>query len=86
MTYVPVSHLKGLVRSSKKMMRQIIPDVVRESITEYEKSQDNLIRSIDVLYSGGLMSKAKYKAALFFLHSNPRKEVIKEEKQEYLLE
>ena len=73
MTYAPVSHLKGLVRSSKKMMRQIIPDVVRESITEYEKSQDNLIRSIDVLYSGGLMSKAKYKAARLASSFKPKK-------------
>ena len=73
MTYAPVSHLKGLVRSSKKMMRQIIPDVVRESITKYEKSQDNLIRSIDVLYSGGLMSKAKYKAARLASSFKPKK-------------
>ena len=73
MTYAPVSHLKGLVRPSKKMMRQVIPDVVRESITEYEKIQHKLIRSIDVFYSGGLMSKAKYKAARLASSFKPKK-------------
>ena len=40
MTYAPVSHLKELVRSSKKMKGKIIPDVVRESVTEYESVEN----------------------------------------------
>ena len=47
--------------------------MLSDSVTECEKSQDKLIRSTDVLYSGGLMSKAKYKAARLVSSFKPKK-------------
>ena len=47
------------VKTSPKMTKPI-PDIVNKTIREYEKNEANMIRSVSVLYSGGLMSKLKY--------------------------
>lgn len=39
---------------------RIIPDIVKKKVKEYENSKENEIRSIRVLYEGGIMSKKKY--------------------------
>ena len=41
---------------SKKVMNNVLPKVVKESIPTFENSFDNKIRSLRVLYSKGLLS------------------------------
>lgn len=40
----------------------MLPTVVKKEVTKFEVSTENLLRSIKVLYIGGLSSKEKYKA------------------------
>ena len=72
MTYTPASYLTPMVRSSKKMMKQVIPMVNLNTVRDYQASEANKIRSINVLYSGGLMSKEKYKATRLALAFKPK--------------
>ena len=62
MTYTPAAYLTLMVRSSKKMMKQVILIVNLNTVRDYQASEANKIQSINVLYSGGLVSKEKYKA------------------------
>lgn len=41
-------------------MHGIIPNIVKAKIKEYEKSKENRVKSMRVLYEGGLISKSKY--------------------------
>lgn len=42
-------------------MKEVIPRVIKPEIIEYEASEGNMTRSIAVYYSGGVMSKKKYR-------------------------
>lgn len=54
--------LKEYLDNSNKATKKVIGSVVKKNVTEFEASQENLTRSVKVLYSGGLLSKRKYKA------------------------
>ena len=41
-------------------MQEIIPGVVKGKIKTYEQSKENQVRTLRVLYEGGLISKRKY--------------------------
>ena len=41
-------------------MEKIIPSIVKGKFKEFEKSQSNRVRSLRVLYEGGLIGKRKY--------------------------
>lgn len=41
-------------------MNKVVPNIVKKKVLESEKSESNRIRSVRVLYEGGLMSKRKY--------------------------
>ena len=43
-------------------MNKVVPNIVKKKVLESEKSESNRIRSVRVLYEGGLMSKRKYNA------------------------
>lgn len=43
-------------------MNNVVPDIVKKKVLKSEKSESNRIRSVRVLYEGGLMSKRKYNA------------------------
>lgn len=58
---------------SKKVMKKVLPRVVKESIPTFENSFDNKIRSLRVFYSKGLLSKEKYKSIRLNLSMNTRK-------------
>ena len=73
MTYTPAAYLRPMVLTSKKMMKQVIPFITHKAIKDYEASLENKIRSINVMYSGGLMSKGKYKAVCLSLAFKPKK-------------
>ena len=45
------------------MTNVVVLRIANERLTAYEKSDANYLRSINVLYSGELMSKDKYKSA-----------------------
>ena len=51
-------------------MTKAIPDIVNKTIREYEKHEANMIRSVLILYSGGLMSKLKYQRTRSIISSN----------------
>ena len=40
----------------------MLPTVFKKEVKKFEASTENLLRSITVLYSGGLLSKEKYMA------------------------
>ncbi|XP_028403961.1 uncharacterized protein LOC114526558 [Dendronephthya gigantea] len=57
-------HLQSFFDTSRKIQDKVIPAITKAQVKEYEKSQDNLCRSLKVLYEDGLMSKKKYKSLL----------------------
>ncbi len=64
-TIVNESTPQRLIRyfgNSEKIKKKVISPVVKKAVPSFEKSQENVARSVKVLYSGGLLSKEKYKA------------------------
>ena len=51
----------NFVKKSPKFA-EVIPKVVKDQIEIFEKSDTNFIRSVHVLYRGGIASKQKYTA------------------------
>lgn len=49
-----------MARSSR--VKKIIPKIQNKDIASFEKTEDNLVRSVSVYYSGGVMGKRKYRA------------------------
>ena len=47
---------------SQKIKKKVLPKVYKENLTKYEASDENILRSIAVYYSGGVMGKRKYRA------------------------
>lgn len=54
--------LASYISHSAKAKKKVLPVVVKKEINQFEESKDNLKRSIKALYSGGLLSKQKYKS------------------------
>ena len=52
--------MKAHMEKSPKVMTQIIPSLVNKAVAKYEHSQTNLVRSVGVLYEGGISSKKQY--------------------------
>ena len=48
------------ISNSKRCMNSIIPDIMQCKVKDYAASQANKIRSMRVLYEGGLVGKRKY--------------------------
>ena len=48
------------ISNSKKCMDSVVPGILNSKVKEYEKSQENKIRSMRVLYESGLLGKRKY--------------------------
>lgn len=62
-TLVSVSskeELTNYVEKSTRCMEEIVPPIVKKNVKCYEKSMKNKVRSMRVLYQGGLISKRKY--------------------------
>lgn len=47
---------------SDKVTHRVIPKIYKKSLKVYENSDENMLRSIAVYYSGGVMGKRKYRA------------------------
>lgn len=56
----PKQCMKEYISKSKTCTDSIIPQLVKTNIHEYENSLRNKVRSMRVLYEGGLISKKKY--------------------------
>ncbi|KAJ7380572.1 hypothetical protein OS493_009039 [Desmophyllum pertusum] len=54
------SVMKTYLSHSQVCLNGVIPSIVNGKIEEYESSKANQIRSMRVLYEGGLISKRKY--------------------------
>lgn len=52
--------MANYITKSNQCMHDIIPNIVKAKIKQYEKSKENQVRSMRVLYEGGLISKRKY--------------------------
>ena len=42
---------------SKKVTKKVIPKLYKKELTPFEKSDTNMLRSVAVYYSGGVMGK-----------------------------
>ena len=47
---------------SKKITEKVIPKLYKKELSAFEKSDTNMLRSVAVYYSGGVMGKRKYRA------------------------
>jgi hypothetical protein len=61
-TSVPSKDITELCKKSSIFGKNVIPTIVKSAVTSFEKSPKNLIRSVSVLYRGGMLSKRKYSA------------------------
>ena len=52
--------MANYIRNSNICMKEITPGIVKGKIKGYEQSKGNKVRSLHVLYEGGLISKRKY--------------------------
>lgn len=53
--------LVNVFSKNAKTVKRVIPKILQKGINDYEKSNDNMTRSIAVYYSGGIMGKRKYR-------------------------
>lgn len=56
----PLSVLSDAMIKCAKFTKKVIPKIVKQKINIFEKSQTNFIRSVNILYRGGIASKQKY--------------------------
>ncbi|CAH3148835.1 unnamed protein product [Porites lobata] len=52
--------METYITNSAVCMNDIIPKIVKRRVQEYEKSEQNQLRSMRVLYEGGMVSRRKY--------------------------
>ena len=53
--------LVKVLSTNDKIVTKVIPKIFKKGVNDYEKSNDNMIRSMAVYYSGGVMGKRKYR-------------------------
>ena len=52
--------VKQYLLNSSKVMKKVLPTIVNTAVKRYELGQSNLVRSVAVLYEGGISSKSQY--------------------------
>ena len=55
-----VDELREMCLVSPVLLERVIPNIVNENVKKFESSDLNFIRSVNILYEDGLVSKAKY--------------------------
>ena len=55
-----VKEMHNFLQKSPKIMKMVIPTIVNSSVKKYEMSQNNIVRSVGLLYEGGISSKKQY--------------------------
>ena len=53
--------LVDVLSANKKFNKQVMPAVYKRNLSRYELSEENMLRSISVYYSGGIAGKKKYR-------------------------
>ena len=66
---IKYSKTATVFETSRKVQDKVIPAMTKDQVKEYEKSHDNMCRSLRILYERGLMSKKKYKSVCVNLTS-----------------
>jgi hypothetical protein len=46
----------------KKLKEKVFPKVYKKDVKSYESTTENMLRSVAVYYSNGVMGKVKYKS------------------------
>ena len=59
----PENILVQVFSRSDKITKRVIPKVYKGALDDFEKPDNNFVRSVAVYYSGGVMGKKKYRAA-----------------------
>ena len=57
---VPIGMLSDALVKCTKFTEKAIPKIVKQKILDFEKSHTNFVRSVNILYRGGIASKQKY--------------------------
>ena len=57
-----VAELTNIIKKCKKIRDKAIPRLVKGEINNFEKSLVNFVRSVNILYRDGIVSKQKYNA------------------------
>ena len=53
--------LVEVLSNNSKIAKKVIPKISSKGVNDYEKCNENIIRSIAIYYSGGIMGKRKYR-------------------------
>ena len=48
-----------LLKKSKTVCKTVVPQIVAKSVAKFEKSSNNFLRSVSVLYKGGILREEK---------------------------
>lgn len=59
-TQVPANKLTEMCSKSPVVLTKVIPSIVNQNVNVFENSHVNFVRSVNVLYKNGLVSKSKY--------------------------
>ena len=59
-TGAPANTLAEMFSKSPIVTTKVIPEIISKNVKVFEKSQTNFVRSVNVLYKNGLISKTKY--------------------------
>ena len=54
--------LKDFLSNSETVSKKIMPSIVKSETELYQSGNDNICRSLKILYEGGLLTKEKYKS------------------------
>ena len=54
--------LETYLDKSPKIRSKVIPSLMSKQVKEYQDSNDNMCRSLKILYEDGLLAKKKYKS------------------------
>ena len=68
------------LKSCKRFKSKVIPKVYKQDLNIFESSTENMLRSIAVYYSKGVMGRAKYRSvykASSFRHSHEKKKAVR---------
>ena len=59
--------LTTYVTGNKQLTNRVVSKEYKKSVLEFEKADDNIIRSIATFYASGVMGKRKYKSVRLVL-------------------
>lgn len=62
-TGAPVDQLRKMCSVSPVLKERVIPNIVNENVKEFESSDVNFVRRLNVLYKDGLVSKVSITAS-----------------------